>query len=196
MLVVLARPAIAAPSNVPAPPALLGMLVRAGGGVHDFKTITLLEVLAGSAAAEDLADLVRRVGAPAVKRCVADVDFMVADAQRLAPLVEPAAQDVVDGRDLARSLYASGIAVPGGSFHAIRMFAHMTSPATAARILRDAQARDGVASVMTCGDMIGTVMHAIAVSDVSLMPRVQRESEPRPSTWLAFANLRGVVVSG
>jgi hypothetical protein len=162
----LARPARAIQTPNPAG-STLGAVIRAGGGERDFAALTLVRVLAGANAGDDVAAVIRQVGAPAVKRCVVDVDFMVADAsRRVAPARRalPAVENE-DGVALARALYTAGMQAPKRSFGVARMIERLTSPSVAAEIRRDLRAHDGPAALVSCDTVIAAFMHAVAVDD-------------------------------
>ena len=78
------RARVLPPAADPDPTRLLDALVTAGGGPGDFKTLTLIGVLAGANANDEVASLTRRYGRRPSKTFVTMFDEFVADALRLA----------------------------------------------------------------------------------------------------------------
>lgn len=145
-------------------------LVVAGGGPSDFKTIALLEVLAGSNANAEVAALTRRFGANDVKAFITTFDFVVADALRLVKknaLALPAIPDPdpKDGKALSKALYIAGVEKSGGTFSVEYMLDHLVSHALHVRIMQDVVAKYGVRADATYHVALQQVVTDLASAD-------------------------------
>ncbi len=129
-------------------------LIQAGGGPSGFKTMTLIEALAGSHANLEVARLVRRNGAAAVKTFVVTFDFVVADALRVFKrrhlgLRAQRETDSPDGKVLAADLYAAGTSKASRAFRVETLLDSLFSVGVHDRIMHDVGAAYGPASDAT-----------------------------------------------
>jgi hypothetical protein len=186
MLVVLAYAALSSASTpagsslVPQRPDL-DTAVRveiAGGGPADFETIALLETLAGANAGADLAEVTRRLGAPAVKQSIRILDFVVADVRRtlaargVKMAAAPRAEEI-DGAALARTLYASGQRRPrpisrqraGGEFDPDTLLDRIVSAPVRFIVMRDVDRKFGIAAAALYRRAVTLEVRALADGD-------------------------------
>ncbi|MGH7659574.1 MAG: hypothetical protein ACRENA_01480, partial [Vulcanimicrobiaceae bacterium] len=96
-------------TGAPDLPLTLSMVV-AGGGPKDFKTTTLVGVLAGKNADAEVAKLKKQYGADGVKQYLAVFDFVVNDALKRATQAgvkfpSKPSPDPSDGAALTAALY-------------------------------------------------------------------------------------------
>jgi hypothetical protein len=125
-------------------------LVIAGGGPADFKTTTLIGVLAGPNANAEVARLTKQFGAPIVKEFITTFDFVIADALRLVKahgIALPASPDPdpTDGKALWAALYAAGVDRSTGSYNVDCMLDNLVSHPLRVQIMKDIDARYGAA---------------------------------------------------
>jgi hypothetical protein len=126
-------------------------LVVAGGGPADFKTTTLVGVLAGPSANAEVASLTKQFGAPTVKQFISTFDFVIADALRLVKennIALPAAPspDPKDGKALSAALYSTGVDSASGTYNVEYMLDNLVSHPLHVQIMKDIDARYGVAA--------------------------------------------------
>jgi hypothetical protein len=129
-------------------------LVIAGGGPGDYKTLTLVGVLAGRNANAEVAKLTRHYGASAVKQFVTAFDFVIADTLRLAKRngsTWPAlpVPDPTDGKALLAALYLAGVDKPAGTYRVDFMLEHLLSYRLLAQMTKDLDAKYGVQAGVT-----------------------------------------------
>jgi hypothetical protein len=142
-------------------------LIVAGGGPADFKTLTLVAALAGSEANADIARLVARFGAPAVKDFIVTFDFVVADAQRLMkqrgialpanPEPDPAA-----GKALSAALYRAGTNVSRGDFRVERMLDRLVSQPVRSQVMTDLDAHHGARAAQNYAVILPELLRELA----------------------------------
>jgi hypothetical protein len=123
-------------------------LIVAGGGPAEFMTLKLVGALAGSEANADIARLVARFGAPAVKDFIVTFDFVVADAQRLMKqrgieLPANPQPDSAAGKALTAALYRAGTNASGGDFRVERMLDRLVSQPVRLQVMADVDAKYG-----------------------------------------------------
>jgi hypothetical protein len=139
-------------------------LVIAGGGPADFKTTTLIGVLAGGNVNAEVADLTKQFGAPAVKGFITTFDFVIADALRLVKAhgmalpVEPD-PDPTDGKALWAALYAAGVDPSTGSYTVEDMLDKLVSHPLRVEIMQDIDAKFGAAAAANYRVVLRQVMH-------------------------------------
>lgn len=126
-------------------------LVVAGGCPTDFKTTTLVGVLAGSNANAEVAGLTKQFGAPTVKQFITTFDFVIADTLRLVKennIVLPAAPvpDPKDGKALSAALYNAGVDGTTGTYNVEYMLDNLVSHPLHVQIMKDIDAKYGVAA--------------------------------------------------
>src|SRR5664279_5634012 len=126
-------------------------LVVAGGGPADFKTTTLVGVLAGPNANAEVASLTKQFGAPTVKQFITTFDFVIADALRLLKennITLPAAPtpDPKDGKALSAALYTAGVDGTNGTYNVEYMLDNLVSHPLHVQIMKDIDAKYGVAA--------------------------------------------------
>jgi hypothetical protein len=88
--------------------------IAAGGGASDFKTVKLLQVLAGDAFKPEVDKLTKEYGADKVTSFITVFDFVINDSLRLVTekkvaLPATPAPNPNDGKALAAALYKAGI---------------------------------------------------------------------------------------
>jgi hypothetical protein len=133
-----------------APPALQTTLalILAGGGASDFKSTTLIGVLAGPNANEEVAKLTKRHGAALVKAYIGTFDFVVADGLRLMKqrdftLPAAPALDPKDGKALAAALYAAGLDPSTQTFSVDNLLDRLVSRRLRVELMKDVTVRYG-----------------------------------------------------
>ena len=124
-------------------------LVTAGGGPADFKTTTLVGVLAGSDANAEVAKLTKQFGAPTVKQFITTFDFVIADALRLVKenkiaLPSTPQPDPKDGKALSAALYNAGLDASTGKYNVEYMLDNLVSHPLHVQIMKDIDAKYGV----------------------------------------------------
>jgi hypothetical protein len=124
-------------------------LVVAGGGPGEFKTTTLVGVLAGPNANAEVASLTKQFGAPTVKQFITTFDFVIADALRLVKennIELPAAPDPdpKDGKALSAALYTAGVDSSTGTYNVEYMLDSLVSHPLHVQIMKDIDAKYGV----------------------------------------------------
>jgi hypothetical protein len=135
-------------TGAPDLPLTLSM-VEAGGGPSNFKTTTLVGVLAGPNAKAEVAKLTAQYGADGVKGYLAVFDFVVADSLKLATAAGvklPAAPDPSpkDGKALASALYKAGVDPKSGAYNVEYMLDHLVSHPIHVQVMKDIDAKFGV----------------------------------------------------
>jgi hypothetical protein len=133
-------------TGAPDLPLTLSM-VMAGGGPSNFKTTTLVGVLAGANAKAEVAKLTKQYGAAGVKQYLAVFDFVVADALKRATaagvkLPSAPAPDPTDGKALATALYKAGMD-PNSGFNVEYMLDHLVSHPIHEKVMDDIDAKFG-----------------------------------------------------
>jgi hypothetical protein len=124
-------------------------LVIAGGGPADYKTTTLVGVLAGPNANAEVAKLTKQYGAPTVKEFITTFDFVIADALRLVKengIALPATPtpDPTDGKALSAALYTAGVDSTTGTYNVEYMLDSLVSHPLHVQIMKDIDAKYGV----------------------------------------------------
>jgi len=137
-------------SAAPKLPTTLSLVV-AGGGPADFKTTTLVGVLAGPNADAEVASLTKQFGAPTVKQFITTFDFVIADALRLVKekgVALPASPDPdpKDGKALSAALYTAGVDTSTSSYNVEYMLDNLVSHPIHVQIMKDIDAKYGVAA--------------------------------------------------
>ena len=127
--------------------ALTLSMVEAGGGPSDFKTTTLVGVLAGPYAKAEVAKLTKQYGAAGVKGYLEVFDFVVADSLKLATaagvkLPAEAMPSPKDGKALATALYKAGID-PKAGYNVEYMLDHLVSHPIHIQAMKDIDAKFG-----------------------------------------------------
>jgi hypothetical protein len=131
-------------------PATLALVI-AGGGPADFRTTTLIGVLAGPNANAEVAGLTKQFGAPTVREFITTFDFAIADALRLLKahgIALPASPDPdpKDGKALSAALYAAGLDRSTGSYNVEYMLDNLVSHPLHVQIMKDIDAKYGAAA--------------------------------------------------
>ena len=134
-------------TGAPDLPLTLSMVV-AGGGPTNFKTTTLVGVLAGANAKAEVAKLTKQYGAAGVKQYLAVFDFVVADALKLATaagvkLPSTPEPDPTDGKALTTALYKAGID-PKIGFNVEYLLDHLVSHGIHTQVMKDIDAKFGL----------------------------------------------------
>jgi len=134
-------------TGAPDLPLTLSMVV-AGGGPKNFKTTTLVGVLAGPNATAEVAKLTKQYGAAGVKQYLAVFDFVVADALKLATaagvkLPSTPEPDPTDGKALTTALYKAGID-PKIGFNVEYLLDHLVSHGIHTQVMKDIDAKFGL----------------------------------------------------
>src|SRR5579884_1306292 len=133
-------------TGTPDLPLTLSM-VMAGGGPKNFKTTTLVGVLAGKNAKAEVAKLTKQYGADGVKEYLTVFDFVVNDALKRATEAgvkfpsspEP---DPKNGKALTTALYKAG-ADPKVGFNVEYMLDHLVSHPIHDQVMDDIDAKFG-----------------------------------------------------
>ena len=141
-------------------------VVEAGGGPKDYKTTTLLQVLAGSAFKPEVAKLTKTYGAPSVDQFLKTFDFIIADAlhyvtvKNIALPSQPAV-DPKNGEALAGALW--GASSIGDGKHNVEVgLDHLVGHPLHLQIMKDIDAKYGVAADAQYHVILGTAMADLA----------------------------------
>ena len=133
-------------TGTPDLPLTLSM-VMAGGGPKDFKTTTLVGVLAGKNADAEVAKLTKQYGADGVKQYLAVFDFVVNDALKRATeagvkFPDAPSPDPKDGKALTTALYKAGVD-PKIGFNVEYMLDHLVSHPIHDKVMDDIDTKFG-----------------------------------------------------
>ena len=133
-------------TGAPDLPLTLSM-VMAGGGPSNFKTTTLVGVLAGKNADAEVAKLTKQYGADNVKMYLATFDFVVNDALKRATeagvkLPSTPSPDPKDGAALTAALYKAGVD-PKIGYNVEYMLDHLVSHPIHDQVMDDIDAKFG-----------------------------------------------------
>jgi hypothetical protein len=133
-------------TGAPDLPLTLSM-VMAGGGPSNFKTVTLVGVLAGKNADAEVAKLTKQYGADGVKQYLAIFDFVVNDALKRATeagvkFPSTPAPNPQDGAALTAALYKAGVD-PKIGYNVEYMLDHLVSHPIHDQVMDDIDAKFG-----------------------------------------------------
>ncbi|MDP9017025.1 MAG: hypothetical protein M3N19_01725 [Candidatus Eremiobacteraeota bacterium] len=141
-------------------------VVMAGGGPKDFKTTTLLQVLAGDAFKPEVAKLTKTYGAAAVGQFIKSFDFVIADSLHYVTVKHIAlpsapAVDPKNGEALAGALW--GASSIGGGKHNVEVgLDHLVSHPLHLQVMKDLDAKYGVAADASYHVILTTAMSDLA----------------------------------
>jgi hypothetical protein len=148
----------------PALPVTLSMVI-AGGGPSDFKTITLVKVLAGDKTDAEVASLTQKFGADKVANFVEIFPFVVSDSLKIAKakgVALPSAPnpDPKNGEALAGALWAAG--QTGMGFNVEVMLDRAVSHPIHEQVMTDIDAKYGIAKDADYHAVLNQAMHDLA----------------------------------
>lgn len=148
----------------PALPVTLSM-IEAGGGPSDFATLTLVKVLAGSKTDAEVASLKKKFGDQAVTAFVTVLPFAVSDSLKIVKekgiaLPSTPNPDPKNGEALAGALWAAG--QTGHSFNVEVMFDRALSHDIHVQVMKDIDAKYGVAQDADLHAVLNQAMHDLA----------------------------------
>jgi hypothetical protein len=148
----------------PALPVTLSMIM-AGGGPSDFKTITLVKMLAGDKTDAEVASLTQKFGADKVANFVTVFPFVVSDALKIAKekgVAMPSAPnpDPKNGEALAGALWAAG--QTGMGFSVEVMLDRAVSHPIHEQVMTDIDAKYGIAKDADYHAVLNQAMHDLA----------------------------------
>jgi len=134
-------------TGAPDLPLTLSMVV-AGGGPTNFKTATLVGVLAGDNAKAEVDKLTKQYTADGVKQYLEVFDFVVTDALKRATeagvkLPSAPAPDPKDGKALTTALYKAGVDPKSGTYNVEYMLDHLVSHPIHVQVMKDIDAKFG-----------------------------------------------------
>ena len=143
-------------------------VVEAGGGPKNYKTVTLLQTLAGSAFKPEVAKLTKTYGAAEVTQFLKTFDFIIADAlhyvtvKHIALPAAPAV-DPKNGKALSAALWsASSI---GGGKHSVEVgLDHLVGHALHVQIMNDVDKKFGRAADAQYHVILGTALGDLAAA--------------------------------
>lgn len=143
-------------------------VVEAGGGPKDYKTVTLLQTLAGSAFKPEVAKLTKTYGAGEVTQFLKTFDFIIADAlhyvtvKHIALPAQPAV-DPKNGEALAGALW--GASSIGGGKHSVEVgLDHLVGHALHVQIMNDVDKKFGRAADAQYHVILGTALGDLAAA--------------------------------
>jgi hypothetical protein len=122
-------------------------MISAGGGPSNFKTTTLVGVLAGKNADAEVAKLTQQYGADNVKMYLTVFDFVVNDAVKRATeagvkFPSTPSPNPSDGAALTAALYKAGVD-PASGFNVEYMLDHLVSHPIHDQVMDDIDAKFG-----------------------------------------------------
>ena len=124
--------------------------IVAGGGPANYKTTTLLGVLAGPKLNAEVASLSKKFGKPAVGQFIKTFDFVIADSLKIVtaakvPLPKTPAPNPKNGKALAAALYTAGVD-PSAGFNVEYMLDHLVTHPVHVQVMKDIDAKYGLAA--------------------------------------------------
>ncbi|MGA8533739.1 MAG: hypothetical protein WB615_06505 [Candidatus Tumulicola sp.] len=148
----------------PALPVTLSMVI-AGGGPSDFKTITLVKVLAGDKTDAEVASLTKKFGADKVANFVEVFPFVVSDSLKIVKekgvtLPSVPKPDPKNGEALAGALWAAG--QTGNGFSVEVMLDRAVSHAIHDQVMTDIDTKYGIAKDADYHAVLNQAMHDLA----------------------------------
>ena len=151
-------------TGAPALPVTLSMII-AGGGPSNFKTVTLVTVLAGDKTKAEVASLTKKFGADKVTTFVTVFPFVVSDALKIAKekgvaLPSTPNPSPSNGKALAGALWAAG--QTGNGFSVEVMLDRAVSHAIHDQVMTDIDAKYGVAKDADYHAVLNQAMHDLA----------------------------------
>ena len=140
-------------------------MVIAGGGPADFKTLTLVKVLAGDKTDAEVAALKKKFGDQKVTNFVTIFPFVVSDSLKIAKakgVALPAKPnpDPKDGEALAGALWAAG--QTGHGFNVEVMLDRAVSHPIHEQAMKDIDAKYGIAADADYHAVLNQAMHDLA----------------------------------
>lgn len=141
-------------------------MVEAGGGPSNFQTLALVKVLAGSKTDAEVAALKKKFGDQAVNAFVTVLPFAVNDSLKIVKekgIALPSAPNPnpKDGEALAGALWAAG--QTGHSFNVEVMFDRALSHGIHIQVMKDIDAKYGVAQDADLHAVLNQAMHDLAM---------------------------------
>lgn len=153
-------------TGVPDLPLTFSMIL-AGGGSEHFATVALVRILAGSKTDAEVAALKKAFGGQAVQAFVTILPFAVDDSLRIAKqkgiaLPSTPNPEPQNGEALAGALWAAG--QTGHSFNVEVMFDRTLSHGIHLQVMKDIDARYGVARDADLHAVLNQTMHDLAAA--------------------------------
>jgi hypothetical protein len=150
----------------PALPVTLSMVI-AGGGPADFQATKLVGVLAGPLTNAEVAKLNTQFGPDKVKSFLTTFNFVVADTLRLVKvnhitLPTTPNPDPTDGKALSAALWGAG--QTGQGFNVEVMLDRAVSHPLHVQVMKDIDARYGLAADATYHAVLTAAMHDLATA--------------------------------
>ncbi|MFN2448330.1 MAG: hypothetical protein ABR508_00865 [Candidatus Baltobacteraceae bacterium] len=151
-------------TGAPALPVALSMVVAGGGPTH-FSTVTLVKDLTGSKFNAEMGKLGKQYGATKVGNFVKVFNFVVADTLKIVTakkiaLPKTPSPDPHNGQALAAALWGAG--QTGHGFNVEVMLDRAVSHGIHAQVMKDIDAKYGVASDADYHAVLTTAMHDLA----------------------------------
>jgi len=148
----------------PALPVTLSMII-AGGGPAKFSTLTLVHTLAGKLTGAEVAKLTKQYGKAKVGNFVKVFNYVVSDSLRIVTakhiaLPKTPNPDPKNGPALARALWGAG--QTGRGFNVEVMLDRAVSHPIHLQVMRDIDARYGIAADADYHAALNTAMHDLA----------------------------------
>jgi hypothetical protein len=142
-------------------------MIEAGGGPKDFSTVTLLKTLTGPLYGAEVSKLTKQYGKDQVGQFLKTFDFVVADALRIVTAKKVAlpsqpSPDPKDGKALAAALWSAG--QTGNGFNVEVMLDRAVSHPIHVQVMKDIDAKYGLASDAQYHAILTTAMHDLAAA--------------------------------
>lgn len=152
-------------TGAPKLPLTLSMVV-AGGGPKNFQTVTLVKVLAGDKTKAEVAKLTKQYGKKNVGTFLTVFKFVVDDSLKIVTakkvaLPKTPSPDPTDGKALAAALWNAGV-TPKNEFNVEVMLDKLASHPIHSQVMRDIDAKYGIAADATYHAALNQAMHDLA----------------------------------
>lgn len=140
-------------------------MVMAGGGPSDFKTVTLLKTLTGDKFNAEVGKLTKQYGQQKINNFINVFQFIVSDTlkivnQKHIALPKTPDPDPHNGPALAQALWSAG--QTGTGFNVEVMLDRAVSHGIHAQVMKDIDAKYGVAQDADYHAILNTAMHDLA----------------------------------
>lgn len=140
-------------------------MVMAGGGPSNFKTVTLLKTLTGDKFNAEVGKLTKQYGKQKIDNFISIFAFIVSDtlkivAQKHIALPKTPSPDPHNGPALAQALWSAG--QTGSGFNVEVMLDRAVSHGIHDQVMKDIDAKYGVAADADYHAILNTAMHDLA----------------------------------